>query len=286
MEHLAVIGGSGLYQIEGLQNIEQISVTTPFGDPSDKIIKGDISGRTIFFLPRHGINHTIPPEKVNFRANIYALKSLGVTRIVSVSAVGSMKEDIKPGDMVIVDQFIDRTTGRISTFFDKDMVAHVSLAEPTCKELSTIVYKAAVKVTPRTHIRGTYVCINGPQFSTRAESHLYRSWNVDVIGMTNIPEAKLAREAEMCYATLALATDYDCWRENEDEDVNASDVVKIIKQNVENSKKIILEIVRHFPETANCTCKNALQFAIMTNKKVVSKNTLENLDILIKKYIQ
>ncbi len=284
MGKIGIIGGSGLYEIEGLKNIEEIEINTPFGKPSDKFIKGELGDKTLIFLPRHGKGHRIPPMDLNFRANIYAMKVLGVEKIISVSAVGSMKEEIKPGDMVIVNQFIDRTWGRISTFFSENIVAHISFAQPVCPELSKILYDAAKKVVENVHKDATYICINGPQFSTKAESNIYRSWNVDVIGMTNVNEAKLAREAEICYATLALATDYDCWKE--DNIVSADEVIKVIKKNVENAKKIIIEAVKMIDNKRNCECQFALKNAIMTSPNLISEEVKEKLKPIIGKYIK
>ena len=284
MGKIGIIGGSGLYEIEGLKDIEEIEINTPFGKPSDKFIKGELGGKTLIFLPRHGKGHRIPPMDLNFRANIYAMKVLGVEKIISVSAVGSMKEEIKPGDMVIVNQFIDRTWGRISTFFSENIVAHISFAQPVCPELSKILYNAAKKVVENVHKDATYICINGPQFSTKAESNIYRSWNVDVIGMTNVNEAKLAREAEICYATLALATDYDCWKE--DNIVSADEVIKVIKKNVENAKKIIVEAVKMIDNKRNCECQFALKNAIMTSPNLISEDVKEKLKPIIGKYIK
>ncbi len=284
MGKIGIIGGSGLYEIEGLENIEEIELDTPFGKPSDKFIKGELHGKTLIFLPRHGKGHRIPPMDLNFRANIYGMKVLGVERIISISAVGSMKEEIKPGDMVVVSQFIDRTWGRVSTFFNKNIVAHISFADPVCPELSEILYNASKKVVERTHKNATYICINGPQFSTKAESNVYRSWGVDVIGMTNVNEAKLAREAEICYATLALATDYDCWKE--DNIVSAEEVLKVIKQNVENAKKIIVEAVKMIDNERNCLCKDALNNAIMTAPHLISDDVKEKLKPIIGKYVK
>ncbi len=285
MGKIGIIGGSGLYELEGLENIEEIDINTPFGKPSDKFIKGELEGKTLIFLARHGRGHRIPPMNLNFRANIYGMKVLGVNRIISISAVGSMKEEIKPGDMVVVNQFIDRTYGRISTFFTDKIVAHISFAEPVCPELSDILYKASKKIVERTHKNATYICINGPQFSTKAESNVYRTWGVDVIGMTNVNEAKLAREAEICYATLALATDYDCWKENNI--VSAEEVIKVIKQNVENAKKVIIEAVKmlDFERECRCRCKDALKNAIMTDPKLIDKETKDKLKPIIGKYI-
>ncbi len=284
MNKIGIIGGSGLYEIEGLENIEEIEINTPFGKPSDKFIKGELEGKTLIFLPRHGKGHRIPPMDLNFRANIYGMKLLGVEKIISVSAVGSMKEEIKPGDMVVVKQFIDRTWGRISSFFTENIVAHISFAEPVCPELSEILFKASKKVVERTHKDATYICINGPQFSTKAESNVYRSWGVDVIGMTNVNEAKLAREAEICYATLALATDYDCWKE--DNVVSAEEVIKVIKQNVENAKKIIVEAVKMIDDERNCLCKDALNNAIMTAPQLIPDDVKEKLKPIIGKYVK
>ena len=283
MGKIGIIGGSGLYELEGLENIEEIDINTPFGKPSDKFVKGELEGKTLLFLARHGRGHRIPPMNLNFRANIYGMKVLGVDRIISISAVGSMKEEIKPGDMVVVNQFIDRTYGRISTFFTDKIVAHISFAEPVCPELSDILYKASKKIVERTHKNATYICINGPQFSTKAESNVYRTWGVDVIGMTNVNEAKLAREAEICYATLALATDYDCWKE--DNIVSAEEVIKVIKQNVENAKKIIVEAVKLLDFERKCSCKEALKNAIMTDPNLIDKETKVKLKPIIGKYI-
>lgn len=279
MQPVGIIGGSGLYELDQLKIIKEVSIDTPFGNPSDKLIIGELYGNKLIFLPRHGKGHRIPPSDINYRANIYALKKLGVNRIISISAVGSMKEEIAPGDMVVVNQFIDRTWGRISSFFTENIVAHVSFADPVCMELANILYSCSKKVVARTHKDCTYICINGPQFSTRAESKLYRTWGVDVIGMTNVTESKLAKEAGICYATLALATDYDCWRENDN--VNAFDIVETINKNVSNAKKIIMEVVKSLPAQLNCNCKDSLKYAIMTNKKMIPEETFENLKIFI-----
>lgn len=261
---IAVIGGSGLYEMDGLTHIREMRVATPFGKPSDPIVVGTLAGQRVAFLSRHGRGHRISPSMINYRANIYALKSLGVSRIFSVSAVGSMKKRIKPGHLVLPDQFIDRTTQRAGTFFDQGLVAHVSFAEPICAELSGMVRRAAKQVGATTHVGGTYVCIEGPQFSTKAESLLYRQWGVDVIGMTNIPEAKLAREAEMCYATLALATDYDCWHELE-ESVTVEGILKIMHDNVVQAKQVILNALQYTTQPRTCGCGTALQQAIVTS---------------------
>src|SRR3989338_6572182 len=240
---IGIIGGSGLYEIEGLKNIQEKKIKTPFGAPSDIFVIGQLKGSTLVFLPRHGRGHVLSPSEINYRANIWAMKKLGVQTLLSLSAVGSMKEEIRPGDVVVVDQFIDRTKGiREHTFFEKGLVAHVSFADPVCKALADVVCQATKKVTSRVHKKGTYLCMEGPQFSTRAESHLYRSWGVDVIGMTAIPEVKLAREAEICYSTIAFSTDYDCWKEDE-EAVSADKVLATIKKNVDTAKKIIQEVI-------------------------------------------
>ena len=235
---VAIIGGSGLYHMEGFKKIKEVRVTTPFGKPSDSIMLGSFEGLNIAFLARHGRGHRTRPTGINYRANIHALKSLGVSRVFSVSAVGSMKENIRPGDFVLPDQFIDRTTQRLNTFFDQGIVAHVAFANPLCPTLSSLFWKASQNVSVKVHRPGTYLCIEGPQFSTRAESLLYRQWGVDVIGMTNLPEAKLAREAELCYATLALVTDYDCWHETE-EAVSVGAILDIMHKNVESAKQVL-----------------------------------------------
>ncbi|MDT7043654.1 S-methyl-5'-thioadenosine phosphorylase [Candidatus Nitronereus thalassa] len=266
---IAVIGGSGLYEMEGLTRVREVRVATPFGKPSDVLVIGTLAGQQVAFLSRHGRRHRISPSLINYRANIYALKSLGVKRIFSVSAVGSMKEHIEPGHLVLPDQFIDRTTQRAGTFFDQGLVAHVAFSEPICGELAGIVHRAAQEVGAITHAGGTYVCIEGPQFSTKAESNLYRQWGVDVIGMTNIPEAKLAREAEMCYATLALATDYDCWHETE-ESVTVEAILSIMHANVVQAKKVILKALQYTGNPRTCFCGIALQQAIVTAPEAIS----------------
>ncbi len=264
---VGVIGGSGLYAMEGLENVEQFTVETTFGAPSDAVVSGTLSGphgdTRLLFLPRHGRGHRIPPHQINYRANILALKSLGAEQLISVSAVGSMKESIKPGDMVVVDQFIDRTRTRPSTFFEDGVVAHVEFADPVDGALAECLYRASVEVGARVHRGGTYVCIEGPQFSTRAESRLYRSWGVDVIGMTNLPEARLAREAELPYATLALATDYDCWHQGE-ESVTVEAVIAVMQQNIATARKIVRAVATKLPDPAKSPATTALQHAIMT----------------------
>jgi 5'-methylthioadenosine phosphorylase len=262
---LAIIGGSGLYDVESLENVEERWISTPYGAPSDAVIRGRMKGTdtTVLFLPRHGRGHRIPPSAINYRANLCALKLLGATHVLSVSAVGSMKEEIAPGDLVVVDQFIDLTKRRVSTFFDERVAAHVSFADPVCPIMAAAVYEAAKTTGARTHRGGTYVCIEGPQFSTRAESHVYRSWGVSVIGMTNMPEAKLAREAELPYATLALSTDYDCWHATEAA-VSVEAVVATLKGNVEKAKAVARALARALPDVSKSPARNALAGAIMT----------------------
>lgn len=282
---IGVIGGSGLYEIEGLSDIEEVKVSTPFGDPSDLYITGMLDGVKLVFLPRHGRGHKFLPSEVNYRANIYGMKKLGVERIISVSAVGSMKEEIVPGHIVIPDQFFDQTQGkRASTFFGDGIAGHVQFADPICSDLSGLVYAAAVEAGATVHKGGTYICIEGPNFSTRAESNIYRSWGVDIIGMTNIPEARLAREAEICYATVALATDYDCWHEGH-EDVSVEAVIADIKQNVAMARNIIRIAAGKVVASRSCACDEALKFAVMTGADVISEKARKNLDLLVGKYL-
>lgn len=282
---VGIIGGSGLYEIEGLTDVEEIKVETPFGDPSDAIIKGRLGDTEMLFLPRHGRGHKISPSDINYRANIYALKKLGAEWIISVSAVGSMREEIEPGHMVVVDQFIDRTrAGRKSTFFGEGIVGHVSFADPVCGCLSEVVAGAAERVGATVHKGGTYVCMEGPQFSTRAESLLYRSWGASVIGMTNVPESKLAREAEICYATLALSTDYDCWHE-EEESVTVEMILETIKNNVATAKAIIAEAAPAIAAERSCACKGAMAFSIVTDKSTIPAETKENVKLLWGEYL-
>src|SRR3989304_83461 len=260
---VGVIGGSGLYEMEGLKGVKEVKIKTPFGNPSDAYITGRLGGVKMVFLPRHGRGHRILPSELNFRANIYGMKKLGAEWIISVSAVGSMREEIKPGHIVVVDQFFDRTRGRVSTFFGNGIVGHVEFADPACPHLSSILYEAGQSVGASIHKGGTYICIEGPQFSTRAESRIYRKWGVDVIGMTNIPEAKLAREAEICYATLALSTDYDCWHETAG-DVSIGDVLRILAESTKIAKSAIRLAVKQIPEKRECLCSNALKYAVIT----------------------
>jgi 5'-methylthioadenosine phosphorylase len=260
---VGIIGGSGLYDIEGLRNIARLTVRTPFGAPSDAVVLGELDGVRIAFLSRHGRGHRISPREINYRGNIYALKFLGVQRIISVSAVGSMKESIKPGDVVLPDQFIDLTKRRVSTFFEGGIVAHVGFAEPVCESVSASLFERAQSIGALIHRGGVYLCIEGPQFSTKAESRLYREWGVSVIGMTNMPEAKLAREAELCYATVALVTDYDCWHETE-EPVTVEGILATLRQNVVLAKQLIRMSVGPVAALKPCRCQRALQDAVVT----------------------
>lgn len=278
---IGIIGGSGFYEIEGLRDLKEVKLTTPFGDPSDSYFTGELEGRRVAFLSRHGRGHRILPSEINFRANIYGFKMLGVERIISASAVGSMKENIHPMDVVIVDQFIDRTFRRVNTFFGNGIAGHISFAHPICPELSGYLVKSCQTLGIPFHPKGTYICIEGPSFSTKAESLLYRSWGVDVIGMTNVTEAKLAREAQICYATIALVTDYDCWHE-EEEPVTVEMVLNYLRKNTENAKKIIKETIKNLPrERKACDCSTALKFAIITDKNVISEELKEKLKYIL-----
>ena len=282
---IGVIGGSGLYEIEELTDIQEVVLDTPFGSPSDAYITGLLDGVKMIFLPRHGRGHRLLPSEVNYRANIYGMKKLGVEQIISVSAVGSMKEEIVPGHIVIPDQFFDRTQGkRASTFFGDGVVGHVQFADPVCADLSQLLYESASQVGATVHKGGTYICIEGPNFSTRAESNIYRSWGVDIIGMTNLPEARLAREAEICYATVALATDYDCWH-TEHDDVSVEAVIAIIKQNVATARDIIKAAAKKLSGERRCACGEALKYSIMTHKELISETTRQKLAVLMGKYL-
>lgn len=280
---VGVIGGSGLYQMEGVKVLDEVFVETPFGKTSDQILLGELDGVKIAFLPRHGRGHLLSPSEINFRANIFALKTLGVENILSVSAVGSMKEEIKPGDIVLVDQFIDRTVRRTPTFFENGIVAHVSFADPVCNRLQKLLVKTAQKEGIRFQSGGTYLCIEGPMFSTRAESKLYRSWGVDVIGMTNLQEAKLAREAEICYTTIALATDYDCWHMTQ-EPVDVAQVLEIMQSNVETAKLLIRKTLPLLSKSRDCSCPEALKNAIMTSRDKIGPAVRKRLAPIVGKY--
>ena len=280
---IGVIGGSGLYQIPELEIHEERVIETPFGAPSDAFMLGELHGRKVAFLARHGRGHRLMPTELNFRANIYAFKTLGVEILISVSAVGSMKEEYEPLHFVLPDQFLDRTRHRVDTFFGDGLVAHVSLADPICNRLSAVMADAAEAVGATVHRGGTYLCMEGPQFSTRAESNVYRQWGVDVIGMTNLQEARLAREAEICYATYAMITDYDCWHE-EEEDVTVDAVIRILMQNAERGQKAVGETVRRLAEESDCHCRGALQHALITDKSVVPDAVKEKLAPIVGKY--
>lgn len=278
---IGVIGGSGLYEIEGLTDLQEVSLVTPFGAPSDCFVTGLLNGVKMVFLPRHGKGHRLLPSEVPYRANIYGMKQLGVQRIISISAVGSMKEKIVPGHIVIPDQFFDRTQGkRASTFFGNGVVGHVQFADPVCGDLSAVLADSARKAGATVHQGGTYICIEGPNFSTRAESMIFRSWGVDVIGMTNLPEARLAREAEICYATVALATDYDCWHDGHD-DVSVDAILEIIRQNVATARNIIKHAAAALGQPPVCNCGEALKFAIMTDPARIPAEVRRDLDLLI-----
>jgi 5'-methylthioadenosine phosphorylase len=282
---IGIIGGSGLYDIEGLRNVKQMGVRTPFGRPSDNVVLGELDGIPVAFLSRHGSGHRRNPSEINYRANIYALKSLGVRRVISVSAVGSMKESMKPGDVVLPDQFIDLTKRRPSTFFEGGAVAHVAFGEPVCASLGASLLAAARATGATVHFGGTYVCIEGPQFSTKAESRLYRQWGVSVIGMTNLPEAKLAREAELCYATVALVSDYDCWHETE-EAVTVEVILTTLHQNVALAKRLLRGAVESAASVTNCGCQRALQDAIITAPSLIPASLRRKLSLLTERVLR
>jgi 5'-methylthioadenosine phosphorylase len=282
---IGVIGGSGLYNMEGLEVTEEVAVETPFGAPSDAVTIGRLEGREVVFLPRHGKGHRLLPGELPFRANIWAMKKLGVQRLISVSAVGSMKEHLKPCDVVFPHQFIDRTRHRHDTFFGDGIVAHVGFADPICETLSSCTADAAEACEATVHRTGTYLCIEGPAFSTRAESQLYRSWGVDVIGMTNYQEAKLAREAEICYATMACITDYDCWHETE-EAVTVEMLIENLQRNSAMAQQAVREALIRLPAERTCACGNALENAILTSPDLIPDETKHRLEIIIGKYIQ
>lgn len=281
---IGVIGGSGLYDVAALVDREEVAVSTPFGDPSAPIVVGALAGRRVAFLARHGIGHRILPSELNFRANVYALKTLGVEWIVSASAVGSLQERFRPLDVVVPDQFLDRTRGRVSTFFGRGLVAHVTFARPICRRLSGIVCESARIAGAQAHEGGTYVCMEGPQFSTLAESRLYRSWGMDVIGMTNLQEAKLAREAEICYATLALVTDYDCWHPDHDR-VTVDLIVGNLLRNAETAQAVVRAAVERLPVDRDCECATALASAIITRPEAIPAETRRDLAPIVGKYL-
>jgi 5'-methylthioadenosine phosphorylase len=280
---IAVIGGSGLYAMEDLKEIREIRIKTPFGDPSDALISGVLEGTPIVFLPRHGRGHGYNPSEVNYRANIFSLKTLGVEQIISVSACGSLRHELAPRDMVFPDQTFDRTKGRASTFFEKGIVAHVGIANPYCPELSMRLCGAAAELGFKTHRGGTYVCIEGPQFSTKAESNVYRSLGFSVIGMTNLPEVKLAREAEICYAAVALVTDYDVWKD--DEQVSVDKVIANLTANTANVKRLLKTVVSRLARERSCECASALRYAVLTDREKIPSGAKKKLAPLIGKYI-
>jgi 5'-methylthioadenosine phosphorylase len=281
---IGIIGGSGLYSMKGLTKTREINVKTPFGEPSDAIVLGMLEGKRVAFLARHGRGHRILPSEINFRANVYAMKLLGIERIISVSAVGSLMEDLQPGEFLVPDQFVDRTKNRVSTFFGEGLVAHVGFDKPTCGQISSVLADASVHCGVMVHRKGTYVCIEGPQFSTLAEAHMHRQLKFEVIGMTNVTEAKLAREAEICYATIAMITDFDCWHPGH-ESVTASQIIATLVQNAENAQRVLREAVRAMPADRSCKCGAALKHALVTDLKLVPKATKKKLDAIIGKYI-
>jgi 5'-methylthioadenosine phosphorylase len=280
---LAVIGGSGLYELPGIEQVEPLRVTTPFGAPSDDLMRGRLGDATIVFLPRHARGHRLLPTEINFRANVFALKQLGAEFLVSVGAVGSLREHLAPGHVVVPDQFIDRTVARPSTFFGRGIVVHVSLADPVCPVLSATVEAAARSAGGTVQRGGTYICMEGPQFSTRAESHLYRSWGADIIGMTNWQEAKLAREAEICFASLALVTDYDCWKT--DEHVVIGDILRVVAANSGLARRAVVGVAEHLPAARECACAHALEHAIVTEPGRIPLSLRNELAPLIGKYL-
>ncbi len=281
---IGIIGGSGLYAMPGLTDIQEQEITTPWGKPSDPLVLGTLDGRRVAFLARHGRGHRLLPSELPFRANICALKSVGVEQILSVSAVGSLKEEHKPTDFVIPDQFIDRTFARTATFFGEGVVGHVAFGDPVCAVVAQSLAKACEQAEVTGKLGGTYVCMEGPQFSTRAESNLYRSWGADIIGMTNLQEAKLAREAEMCYATLAMVTDYDCWHEGH-ADVTVDQVIAVMHQNTANAERAVRHAVGLLPRERSCACATAAKFAIMTSREAIPAATRERLDLLYGRYL-
>jgi len=282
---LGIIGGSGLYNLKELEFVKEETLDTPFGKPSSNFVTGKIYGKSVVFIPRHGIGHVLLPTEIPYQANIWGLKMLGVTHLISVGAVGSLKKEIEPGDMVFPDQFIDLTRHRKTTFFGNGVVGHVQFGDPVCQKLSKILIDASIIIGATTHKNGTYICMEGPAFSSRAESKLYRSWGADVIGMTNAQEAKLAREAEIAFASIALATDYDCWHDSESE-VSVDEIIKVMKNNVETARKILVESIRNISPDFPNSQQDALKFAIITEKSKIPESTLKNLDLLLGSYLK
>ena len=281
---IGIIGGSGLYSMPGFEAHEERAIDTPWGAPSDQYVVGQLAGREVAFLARHGRGHRISPSELNFRANIWGLKYLGVERILSLSAVGSLKLEHKPLDFVIPDQFVDRTRGRVSTFFGEGLVAHISFAHPICEQLARTALAATQAAGVNSKLGGTYICMEGPAFSTLAESNLYRGWGMDVIGMTNLQEAKLAREAEMCYVTIAMVTDYDCWHEDHDA-VTVDQIIAVLNKNAENACKVIEAAVRSMPAERACKCGSALAHALITDRRAIPEATKKKLELLVAKYL-
>ena len=282
---IGIIGGSGLYSMPGFTGAHEVEQKTPFGDPSDSYVLGTLEGRKVAFLARHARGHKLLPSELNFRANIYGFKQLGVERIISVSAVGSLKEEHKPLDFVVPDQFFDRTRHRIDTFFGDGIVAHIGFADPVCAEMAKVVHAACNKVGVTGKLGGTYICMEGPQFSTKAESNVYRSWGADVIGMTNLQEAKLAREAEICYVTIAMVTDYDCWHPHHDS-VTVEQIVSVLLKNAENAAKVVKATVSAMPKARSCKCGQALANAILTDKAKIPAATKKKLRLILGKYLK
>jgi 5'-methylthioadenosine phosphorylase len=282
---IGIIGGSGLYEMEELTDVENVSMETPFGAPSDSYVVGTLEGIPVAFLSRHGRGHRLTPSELNFRANIYGFKKLGVEQLISVTAVGSLKENIRPLDIAVPDQFFDCTKTRPSTFFGNGLVAHIAFADPVCPDLAKLIYQGGTKVGVSIHRGGTLLCIEGPAFSTRAESNLYRQWGMDIIGMTSLQEAKLAREAEICYAAMAMVTDFDCWHEDESE-VNVETVVQNLKKNISLAKKIIQVVVPKISDERKCICARALNNAIMTEAGAIPPETRKKLELLVGKYLK
>jgi 5'-methylthioadenosine phosphorylase len=281
---IGIIGGSGLYSMPGFEAREEAAIETPFGRPSDNYVLGALAGRQVAFLARHGRGHRVSPSDLNFRANIYGMKSLGVGRIISLSAVGSLKEEHRPLDFVLPDQFFDRTRGRASTFFGDGLVVHISFSDPICPQTADAVYRACLAEGVSAKRGGTYLCMEGPQFSTKAESNVYRGWGMDVIGMTNLQEAKLAREAEICYATVAMVTDYDCWHPDHDA-VTVDQIIRNLMKNAENACKVVARAVTELEAARACACGSALQHAIITDRSLVPEATRKKLELLVGKYL-
>ena len=282
---IGIIGGSGLYSMPGFTDIQEVRQQTPFGEPSDAYVLGTLEGRKVAFLARHGRGHFLMPSELNYRANIYGFKQLGVERIISLSAVGSLKEEHKPTQFVVPDQFFDRTRHRIDTFFGDGVVAHIAFADPICPELAHVVEQACEKAQVTAKHGGTYLCMEGPQFSTKAESNIYRSWGMDVIGMTNLQEAKLAREAEICYVTIAMVTDYDCWHPDHDA-VTVNQIIAVLNRNAENACKVVRESVAAMPKTLPCKCASSLAHAIITDRSKIPSATRKKLSLILDKYLE